>query len=337
MTEETLEAVADAASVPALVAVARHQNLLPRPLEEMTQVAQMLASSGVMVRPCFRNNPDACMAITYQAARWGMDPIAVANKAYLTRGKSGEDQIGYEAQLVSALINTAAPIQKPLSITYHGDGPGRWCQVEGLLKGATTPSVYASPKIANIKVKNSPLWFSDPDQQLAYYSQRAWARRYCSEIILGVYTDDELRYETIRDITPAQALKAFDDDAPLPEVEAELMEEGEPIRPDPVVEPSGGDSFVNADGRAQATAADRPADPWADCETAEEWFEVFKAEAVAATDLDTARDRWRAAGSAGWFTRLAQVDRDGAMRKTLVELAEARAAELRREEEAREG
>ena len=39
--------------------------------------------------------------------------------------------------------------------------------------------------------KNSPLWKTNPKQQLGYLQVKNWARLYCPGAILGVYTPDE--------------------------------------------------------------------------------------------------------------------------------------------------
>lgn len=72
------------------------------------------------------------------------------------------------------------------------------CRVTGTLDG--TECVYETPPIGSITVKNSPLWKSDPRQQLGYFAARSWARRHCPEVILGVYDRDEV--QEIRDVTP---------------------------------------------------------------------------------------------------------------------------------------
>jgi hypothetical protein len=43
-----------------------------------------------------------------------------------------------------------------------------------------------------IEAQNSPLWKNDPDQQLFYYSSRAFCRRHFPDVLLGVYSRDEL-------------------------------------------------------------------------------------------------------------------------------------------------
>lgn len=42
------------------------------------------------------------------------------------------------------------------------------------------------------RTRNSTLWADDPKQQIAYLALKKWARLYCPDVILGVYTREEL-------------------------------------------------------------------------------------------------------------------------------------------------
>lgn len=62
--------------------------------------------------------------------------------------------------------------------------------------------------MAQAGVRNSPLWEQDPRQQLAYLCVKRWARLHAPDVLLGVYTPDELQEaqpRVERDITPAPA------------------------------------------------------------------------------------------------------------------------------------
>lgn len=163
------------------------QGALPalQSLADVVSIAQLMAKSGVAVRKHLRENPGACFAVTMQALRWNADPFAVANKSYAVN-----DQIAYEAQLIAAVINTMAPIKRRPHYTYEGEGADRVCiaTVE-MLDGDILEK--RSPKFKDIQPKNSPLWKSDPDQQQAYYTIRAWARLHTPEVILGIYDPEE--------------------------------------------------------------------------------------------------------------------------------------------------
>ena len=59
--------------------------------------------------------------------------------------------------------------------------------------------------LAQARVRNSPLWADDPRQQLAYLAVKRWARLYCPDVILGVYTPDELEERQEKVINPEPA------------------------------------------------------------------------------------------------------------------------------------
>ncbi len=156
-------------------------------LAEVMDFGQLMAKAGPMVGKPFREKPGACVAIAMQAFRLGADPFAMSQKAFVV----GET-IGYEAQLIAAIINMHAPLKTRPKYKFEGDGAKRRCIVTATMRGEKEPCVYESPEIGKITPKNSPLWKTDEDQQLGYYSIRGWGRRYTPEIILGMYTAEEL-------------------------------------------------------------------------------------------------------------------------------------------------
>lgn len=176
-------------------------SVAPQNMGELLEFAKLMSVSSFCVRPAFRGNPGACLGVALQAFRCGGDPFAWCNKAYITRNKAGEEQISYEAQLVHAVVNSSTVLQRRLRPVYEGTGTARRCRIVGWVKGETEPLEYESPPISQIAVKNSPLWTADPDQQLFYYSTRAWARRHVPEILLGIYAPEDFLGETI-DLTP---------------------------------------------------------------------------------------------------------------------------------------
>lgn len=171
-------------------------NVVPANMGEAIEFAKLMSRSAGCIPAAFREQPGACLALALQAWRWGADPFAVANKAYVVN-----DRVAYEAQLIHAIVNSSPLLAKRLRHSYEGTGQTRKCRIIGWVRGEDQPFDYESPTLANITVKNSPLWKGDPDQQLAYYATRAWARRHVPEIILGIYTSDEIEGEVI-DVTP---------------------------------------------------------------------------------------------------------------------------------------
>lgn len=170
---------------------------------EVVEFAKLMAKSQVAVPKHLRDNPGACLAVTMQAVEWRMSPFAVANKSY-----SVNDRLAYESQLMQAVILQRAPIIGRIRFTYDGQGTSRTCTATAVLRDGTGEVSYTSPMIGAIKVKNSPLWSQDPDQQLSYYAGRNLARRYFPDVLLGIYAEDELR----EDERPAQRINPLHDD-----------------------------------------------------------------------------------------------------------------------------
>ena len=173
------------------------------------RLAQMMASGACTVPKHLQGNTGDCFAIVGQSLRWGMDPYAVAQKTHLVNGT-----LGYEAQLVIAVINNRAPIVDRIKFEYFGD----WSKVKGkddkstdigvicraTFKGDDEPTELSLTMAQVGHVRNSPLWAADPRQQLAYLAAKRFSRLYCPDVILGVYTPDELaaREEAPRNVTP---------------------------------------------------------------------------------------------------------------------------------------
>lgn len=171
-------------------------------MSEVLEFAKLMSVADVAVPKHLRGNPGACLSIVTQALEWRMSPFSVANKSY-----SVNDRLAYESQLIHGVVEARAPMKQRLRCAYEGEGDKMACIVTGHFKGETDPVEYRSPEFSKITPKNSPLWKSDPQQQLWYYSVRAFARRYCPDVLLGIYAEDELRdaeigAEHARDVTP---------------------------------------------------------------------------------------------------------------------------------------
>lgn len=181
-------------------------------LQKMLSFAEVMATSRITVPKHLQGNPGDCLAITMQAMQWGMNPFAVAQKTHVVNG-----MLGYEAQLVAAVINTRAPIVGRLDYEWFGDWSkvnGKTCTDDSVgvfviarFKGEDEPRRLRMSMAQVGNVRNSPNWVSDPRQQAAYLATKKFARLHCPDVILGVYTDDELVDVTPRDVTPKPATR----------------------------------------------------------------------------------------------------------------------------------
>jgi RecT family protein len=164
---------------------------------QVMEYAKMMAASGSAVPKHLRGQPGACLGIIDDAIRFGFNPYALARKSYFVN-----DQLAYEAQVFAAIVNALAPLKERPDIKWEGEGPDRVCIVVGEFKVGGM-RIYRSPRFADIEPKNSTLWKNDPDQQQSYYSLRAFARRWCPEVILGIFDSEELREQAMLDVTPS--------------------------------------------------------------------------------------------------------------------------------------
>jgi len=196
-----------------------------RSMTEIESFAILMSKAAIAIPKHLRDQPGACMAIAIQASEWQMSPFAVANKSY-----SVNDRLGYEAQLINAVILRRAPIHGRFAVTYSGSGSSRKCKVTATLSDGGQVE-YESPEISSITTKNSPLWKADPDQQLFYFSSRSLCRRHFPDVLLGIYTRDELEdSEPERNVTPqGNPWKAIETTAEV-EVAVEIV--AEPVQSD---------------------------------------------------------------------------------------------------------
>lgn len=193
-------------------------------LNAISAFAQTMAQGIATVPRHLQGNPADCMAVAMQAAQWQMNPFAVAQKTHLINGV-----LGYEAQLVNAVISRSGVLASRFEYEWYGpwekvigkfnikkgdkgeyrvpgwsmaDEEGIGIIIRARLNGEDEPREL-DLLLAQARVRNSTLWADDPRQQLAYLAVKRWARLYCPDVILGVYTPDELEERQERVINPA--------------------------------------------------------------------------------------------------------------------------------------
>lgn len=215
-------------------------------LERLERIADLMASGKTTIPQHLRGSRGDCFAVVLQSMQWGMNPIAVAQKTHLVNGT-----LGYEGQLVAAVVNTSKAVKDRFHFEWYGpwekvigkfvikrgekgeyrvpgwgmsDEEGCGIRVWATLKGEAEPRVL-DLLLAQARVRNSTQWADDPKQQLAYLAQKKWARLYAPDVILGVYTPDELAEPgekfmgMAEDLTPPEAPKP----AYTPEQFADLL------------------------------------------------------------------------------------------------------------------
>jgi hypothetical protein len=176
---------------------------------------KMMARGAITVPKHLQGNEADCAAIAMQAIGWHMNPFAVAQKTHVTKGGS----LGYEAQLVNAVIQSSGALDGDPDYEYVGD----WSKVLGKVREAKSDSggkyyvatytqedevglgvtvkarLRGEMKVREITVmmsqawpRFSTQWATDPKQQIAYLAMRKFVRLHKPGVLMGVYTNDEL-------------------------------------------------------------------------------------------------------------------------------------------------
>jgi hypothetical protein len=146
----------------------------------------IMMSKSTIIPKQFQGSPANCFIALDLADQWNYSPLAVMRNTYVLNGN-----IGFSGQLVHSLLRTLlkeklryeikGDILKDMSITVTNITPNK--------EDEESLTIYGK----NITTQNSPLWKTDPAQQLSYFATRAWVRRYRPEVLLGIYTEEEIK------------------------------------------------------------------------------------------------------------------------------------------------
>lgn len=183
--------------------------------DRIQSFGKMMARGGITVPRHFHGNEADCVAVTMQALTWGMNPFAVAQKTHVTQGGT----LGYEAQLVNAVIQNSGELEGDPQYEHFGD----WSKVLGKVEerksdkgGKYYVATYTKADEQGLGVivratlrgerqprelsllmsqaypRFSTQWATDPKQQICYLALRKFVRLHKPGVLLGVYTEDEL-------------------------------------------------------------------------------------------------------------------------------------------------
>ena len=229
MSSEVTQYRPEDVSVPASA-----DGLNPGQRNEMVEMAKLMSKAAVSVPKHLQGNPGDCLAIVHQASKWGMDPFLVAQKTSVINGA-----LMYEGQLVHAVLIHSGVLESRLRFDFSGQGQQRECTATGTIRGEDEPRSVTARMPGPKDAKNSPLWQTDPDQQLTYKAARVWARRHAPEVMLGVYVRED-DWMPARGQTPQQ-----NQTNPVDHINAQISgepqtleaEDIEPDQPAPDAEP----------------------------------------------------------------------------------------------------
>ena len=172
--------------------------LEPNKLDAMMKLADIMSKSSTI--PAFlQGKPGDCLRIIEFSYRIKQSPYAIADCCFFYQGK-----MSMEGKLIAAIINSSDVMEGSLQYEYSGDikSPASFfCKITGKKKGEQPNSMEISLQEAITAVTKykdgkpfvNAHWKTIPEQALTYYASRMWARRYAPEIIMGLYSIDEMQ------------------------------------------------------------------------------------------------------------------------------------------------
>lgn len=188
-------------------------------LGDAVRFSDLMARAGEMLPDHLRGKAALCLAVTMRAVQWKFDPFALAAETY--QAKQG-GMIGYQAKVFVAALKNCTGIR--LRFRYEGevrylDKPATSARGNQIAARTATGNLkciayaevdgemleYETPTLDQIAIKNSPGWHNTPHDQITYFAGRGWVRRYEPGVMMGAYSEDEVRsMESLRDVTPAE-------------------------------------------------------------------------------------------------------------------------------------
>lgn len=200
--------------------------LVPTNMGDAMKLADMMAKTGFLAKEL--QTPGGALFVMEQAMRWQMSPFAVAMETSFISGKPM-----FSGKIVAAAIVSSGAIAGRIHYDYSGSGEDRAITVSATLRGEQEPRTV-TVRLRDARTNNQ-MWNKQPDQQLAYHGARVWARRHAPEVMLGVWSEEEIE-PAQSTIPPARG--------PVIDAGAEIMAERAP----PVVEGPDGWPMLAPDG-----------------------------------------------------------------------------------------
>ena len=193
------------------------------------RMASALAKSTVIPKE-FQNNISNTLIAIDMSKRMNMPPMMVMQNIYIVHGKPS-----WSSTFVIAAINASNRYKTPLQFDLQGEGNNMSCVAyvttwdDVVIKGPKITMEMA--KKEGWSTKAGSKWVTMPEVMIRYRSASFFGRLYCSDILMGVYSEDETN-----DMQKQKVSNSVPDTFSRKPVENVVVETAEKIEDIPVVE-----------------------------------------------------------------------------------------------------
>ena len=230
----------------------------PERFEHVWRVAKAYATSG-MVPESFRGNDKVADCAIGVALAWRhkADPLMVLQHIHIIKGRPGMD-----AQLAIAFANSSGKLAGAITHEFTRDENGKaiGCTARAVLASTGEVIVGSEITLAMAKAENwGPKWQSMPDHMLRFRSSVFMLREYLPEVLMGMYTTDELVDIPITETAaPSDAALDVLRDRVRARV-ASVQPSAAAAKPEPPAEPAKPKAKAKAAAKAEPAAEKAPA------------------------------------------------------------------------------
>lgn len=158
--------------------------------EAAKQMAVALAKSTIVPRE-YQNNPANCLIALEMSDRVKMPVFMIMQNTYIVNGKPG-----WSSSMITGLINGSRRYKGPLKFEIGGKEDTLSCYAYATDMDGNTitgPAITMAMAIAEGWIdKNGSKWKTMPEVMIRYRAASFFGRLYCSDILYGLYSSDEL-------------------------------------------------------------------------------------------------------------------------------------------------
>lgn len=165
-------------------------NFRPKTLAQLQRLARMYAESG-LVPQHYTGNIANCAIGVQMALRCKVDILTFLQSSYIVHGKPG-----IEAKLAIAMLNASGQIKGRIRFKLEGEGKNRKCTAYATDAGSgeeVSQTVdWATVEAEGWLSKSGSKWKTMPDLMFQYRSAMFLIRVYFPDVLMGMYSLDEL-------------------------------------------------------------------------------------------------------------------------------------------------
>ncbi|MBZ9633161.1 hypothetical protein [Clostridium sp. FP1] len=157
---------------------------------EVAQRMAMALSKSTIVPQDYRNNVSNALVALDMSNRMGMSPMMVMQNLYIVKGRPS-----WSSQFIIAAINSSKRYSESLKFKLEGKGEEMSCYAYAKdYEGEEITGPVITMKMAKTEEWSTKLgskWKTMPEVMIRYRAASFFGRLYCSDLLMGIYSDEE--------------------------------------------------------------------------------------------------------------------------------------------------